>query len=86
MYVIHCEFWANENHSWLFKDGSWVDIFKLEVVSYHTGGDESSSISHAILRFVYSLGQRYNVEMIHALVLDMYAYLSALLKNVFSQR
>lgn len=45
----------------------WI-FFKSEVVSYHTGGDESSSISHAILRFVYCLGQRYNVEMVHALV------------------
>lgn len=61
-------------------------LFELEGVSHHTGSDECFSISHISLRFVYRLGQRYNVEMIHVLVLDMYAYLSALLKNVSSQR
>ena len=40
------------------------------------GSDEAFLISHISLGFVYCLGQRHNVEMIHALVRDMPAYLS----------
>lgn len=46
------------------KNDSWVNYLSLRV--YLTGSGESFSISHASLRFVYHLGQRYNVEMIHA--------------------
>ncbi len=67
-----------------------VELFGLTVIlkllSHHTGSYESFLISHISLRFVYPLGQRYNVERIHMLALDMYTNLSALLKNVSSQR
>lgn len=58
----------------------------FEGVSHHRGGDESFSISHISLRFVYRLGQRYMVEIIHVLVLDILSYLGALVRNVSSQR
>lgn len=58
----------------------------FEGVSHHRGGDESFSISHIGLRFVYRLGQRYMVEIIHVLVLDILSYLGALVRNVSSHR
>lgn len=58
----------------------------FEGVSHHRGRDESFSISHISLRFVYRLGQRYMVEIIHVLVLEILSYLGTLVRNVSSQR